>query len=353
MKLTTCAIIAFLISTIIYAFQPRGFFDDEIRYRVDCRRKLFMLLLPFVFFQGFRTVTYYSDNVSYWNDYLYHSFTLSDALNAPKDGGWYIFQMLLQKISSNPRFLMIALAVLFALAFVMFVTRVSDKKWLLLFLFVCFGLWKFQFSAMRQCTAIMLCMIAIKYVEEKKPVKFYLLILLAYTIHATAIIFIPVYFVRFLSDTKRDRTIMIIAAIVVSALSSSIFMWVSQNVADYERYAIDYSDNGGNIFAIIAIVITVFSEINRKGLLESKPGLLPYMYLNFVFTCICILRIKFPMLERLKFYYIPFAIIVFAESLEFYAQTHEKGKYVEMAALVLSFAYFLVNTQGYSYELCM
>ncbi|MGM9813181.1 MAG: EpsG family protein [Muribaculaceae bacterium] len=57
------------------------------------------------------------------------------------------------------------------------------------------GIWFFfTFTYLRQVLAASVCWLAIKYVVERKPVKFFAIVLLAYTIHNSAIVFAPLYF---------------------------------------------------------------------------------------------------------------------------------------------------------------
>ena len=57
------------------------------------------------------------------------------------------------------------------------------------------GIWFFfTFTYLRQVLAASVCWLAIGYATERKPVKFFAIVLLAYTIHNSAIVFAPLYF---------------------------------------------------------------------------------------------------------------------------------------------------------------
>ncbi len=57
------------------------------------------------------------------------------------------------------------------------------------------GLWFFfTFTYLRQVLAASVCWLAISYAAERKPVKFFAIVALAYTIHNSAIVFAPLYF---------------------------------------------------------------------------------------------------------------------------------------------------------------
>ena len=58
------------------------------------------------------------------------------------------------------------------------------------------GIWFFfTFTYLRQVLAASVCWMAIKYAAERKPLQFFAIVLLAYTIHNSAIVFAPLYFV--------------------------------------------------------------------------------------------------------------------------------------------------------------
>ncbi|MGM9803094.1 MAG: EpsG family protein [Muribaculaceae bacterium] len=57
------------------------------------------------------------------------------------------------------------------------------------------GLWFFfTFTYLRQVLAASICWLAISYAAHRKPLKFFAVVLLAYTMHNSAIVFAPLYF---------------------------------------------------------------------------------------------------------------------------------------------------------------
>lgn len=348
--LAICSIIALAASGVMDILITNGehrLIDDPNKRKTA---KMLLLLLPFILLVGMREPRLYSDALSYWREFG-RTYSWSDVLEAEKDGGWIVVQILLKKINQSPRFLMMFISALFGLTFAAFAGRNTKYRWLAVMLYVCFGLFKFQFTAMRQCTAIALCLIATRFMEKKKIIPFAICVFLAFTVHASALVFVPVFFVVFLKDNKLSRIITVAAAIVVTIFSNSIFSLFSENVADYDRYNIDYADEGGLIFAVIAVAVTIFIEINRKELLKQKPQLLPYYYLNFAFMCMCLLRVVFPMLERVKFYYLPFNIVILSESMALYWKKGDFEKILIVIAVICCLAYFWYNTKGFTYLL--
>ena len=68
---------------------------------------------------------------------------------------------------------------------------------LALTVFHCLGLFNFMVQGLRQAIAMCICLLAIESCKKRKLIKFILLVLLASLFHASAIVFLPVYFIRF------------------------------------------------------------------------------------------------------------------------------------------------------------
>ena len=61
-------------------------------------------------------------------------------------------------------------------------------------LYLCFGGIIMSTNLMRNTIAIMIFINAIKYIDERKPIQFFLLCILAITFHLSALMYLPTYF---------------------------------------------------------------------------------------------------------------------------------------------------------------
>ena len=62
---------------------------------------------------------------------------------------------------------------------------------------------------MRQSITLAIFFLSLKYIEEKKPLKYFGSIIVASLIHSAALILIPVYFIRLVKLTKKKIILLI------------------------------------------------------------------------------------------------------------------------------------------------
>lgn len=89
-----------------------------------------------------------------------------------------------------------------------------------------------DFTQMRSSLAILLIMLGTKYIYEKKPIKYFLLVFLAYQFHMMALIAVPMYFFYRLNLTNKK---IIIGLILSLAFSQTLAGFISGTVDNYSQ----------------------------------------------------------------------------------------------------------------------
>lgn len=133
-----------------------------------------------------------------------------------------------------------------------------------------------DFTQMRSSLAILLIVWASKYIYERKSIRFFLWILMAYQFHHMAVIALPMYFLYRLNLTKKKILIGLILAFILSqTLARTISGIVEQYSQDlnYETYtAGGYVDQALGLknpmiyYQIIILLFVTFSETRLKNL---------------------------------------------------------------------------------------
>lgn len=98
------------------------------------------------------------------------------------------------------------------------------------------------FIYMRQCIAVGIFLISIKYIYESKPVKYVLLILLAATIHFTAIFLLPCYLLKVIKLTRKK-------IVIYSVLFTVSYLLVLLNI---------------NLLSHLTVIANLFSETAQE-----------------------------------------------------------------------------------------
>ncbi len=184
-------------------------------------------------------------------------------------------------------------------------------------LYICVGPWSFFLTGFRQGFSICLCLIAFE-LMKKMSLGFDLialaLILLAYSFHTTAIVFVSVFFIRYMKMNKRTVFIALIITLMGVIFAKDILSWM--NVVfdvDYKGLYI------GNIFGgVVPIAIYTMALIFCYVLWKDNPASIDDMYYDililFVGLCIYISRYSVVVFERISYYFTPVASVVLANS---------------------------------------
>lgn len=91
------------------------------------------------------------------------------------------------------------------------------------------GLYFYSMNAVRQSIVTAIFLFAIKYIKEKKFIKYCFFIILAATIHKTALIFLPLYFLCQIKLDFKKITIFTILIIVCMPIIPNIIEWLVQD----------------------------------------------------------------------------------------------------------------------------
>lgn len=168
-----------------------------------------VLLIVFIGFRGFL----YTDWHSYYP--IYNSApslfdgtkSISSFFARRWENGFLFYMILCKTISSNYFFFQIISFTIDFFILYYFFKRVIPKYIVLGFLFfiIFFGI-TMEFNLFRNSKAIMLFLISLKYIEEKKFVKYVILNIIGTLFHITSLLYLPLYFIL---NKKIPRTVIL------------------------------------------------------------------------------------------------------------------------------------------------
>lgn len=163
--------------------------------------KIILLCLGPVLVQSLRSPTCGTD--VWGNGYgYYQKFTLIgeiplSAIFTTKinsfEQGYVVFNKLISFISDNPQ-IFLAITSLFIFSLIGYIYyRFSVNAYLSIIIFVCFGLYIFSFTGLRQAIAFSITFFSFKFIVERKFKHFLVSVFLAFSIHSSAIIYVFVW----------------------------------------------------------------------------------------------------------------------------------------------------------------
>ena len=99
------------------------------------------------------------------------------------------------KYLGNVEFFFPIVSILFLVFVTLYISEQSESITLSIALLIFTGFYNFSFNIIRQTLATAIFLYALKYVQERRGLKYVICILVATTFHKTAIIYLPIYFI--------------------------------------------------------------------------------------------------------------------------------------------------------------
>lgn len=213
------------LSIIIY-----GLIYNEAKNRYGKSKVLLRLFLGVIAFQmifliGFRDVSIGLDTKSYLIRFDYYkNFTLNQIFSDKfQEYGYSLIIKGTALIYDNFDFFKIIVAVISIVPIVITILKCSKNPFLSVLIFIAFDYYAFMFSGMRQGIAYALCILSFLCIQNKKPVKFVLLVLLAAQFHKSAYIFLPAYWIANVKMNKYTLITLCMAFAAVFVFKSKLY----------------------------------------------------------------------------------------------------------------------------------
>ncbi len=263
------------------------------------------------------------DTHAYYLSYLSKQhFSLHNILTSDfNDKGYVILQRIFGKLDLKFWMLLLFNAIIYVGSVTWYIYKFSKNKWLSLFIFLAMGLYTFAFSAVRQSIAMGFCLIAFLLSNKISGWKSFLLFVfftfIASTIHASAVIFFPMYFLQKLEY----KTITVWLLLGVSALTmlfktqfANLILTLAAEASDkYEGYEILEGSNAGILLYLLILAFIVLKLLEPGQKLSTKKDSSIYFLLFML--------ILFPATQtggammRIYYYYYIFIVVYIPNAL--------------------------------------
>lgn len=288
-----------------------GLFIRMIKQEYRMMKLFFVILIAsmFIFIAGLRT--------GIGDTYFYkHSYTLL-AQNPvlPEDGrdiGFVIFQLALITISTNPQFLVFATALITNLCNIIGLYRYHNFFELQLYMFITSGYFLTTMNGIRQAMVAAILFAATPLIIKNKKWLYFLLILLLFNIHESALVMIPVYFI--VREKPWSKKIwMLIAAlgvglILYDVLEPIVFEMLGET--NYGHYS-SFDEGGSSFIRTFISALPVIGAYFFKDQLEKdwpESGIFVNMSLiNTIILCFSMYNWIF---ARLSYYFLPYTFVL-------------------------------------------
>ncbi len=273
---------------------------------------LFWTLAVLFLIIGFRHESMGTDTIGYLEDFYRFSnldwkLAIEDTRQEP---GFVIFTKVVGLLTNSAEVYQLVYTLLYFVCYYQFLKQFDGNlPFYFLFFFVTLGEFMFFFTGVRQCIAISLCLFSFKYILEKKWYYFAFIILIAYHIHHSVVLFGIVYLMANLKVTKFNMSLYLVIMYFASKYLVSAQMYLNEKL-EY-NYEIEQADSG-MIFLMLISILSFFSYIYvvKNNLSNKLIGVL--FNVNIITLFFWLLRLQTRVAERPSFYFLPFSCVLFA-----------------------------------------
>jgi len=172
-------------------------------------------------------------------------------------------------------------------------------------------------SMMRQWLTICLFVYSFRFIVKRQIIRYYVVILAAITIHSTAVLLLPFYFITYLKNVKltyKSLFWFLPLLFLWYVFSPELFAPVLLNLLSSEQYGMYdmYSGGSGEQYGILGMIAALLYPvicISQSNNVEENERLLIFLY--FFSILIRPLGLVLGMVSRLSFYFDIFALASF------------------------------------------
>lgn len=293
------------------------------RENMDNRKTMFVVFSGIVMFviMGFRHKYVGTDTSQYLNRYHMSNFYSWDTFLhwdvwLTKEYGFVFVCKLLYSLHLPDQLFLICYALFISISISKLIAKYCKNPFWGFYLHTTIGLFTMSMSGMRQAIACCICWLAMDYILEKKPVKFFLMVLLASTFHQSAIFFAVFYFARYIKIKKISGWLLTACAVSCIFLRPILIPILSYFMPEkYEKYGMVSDKYPINpLLVLIAILIPMFCLFfweRRKIKSEREEQLYSLYYTgSFLYAMITILSLSSNMIGRMNQYFYIFNVIL-------------------------------------------
>lgn len=255
--------------------------------------------------------------------------------NEGKDAGYYLIQKLFSTIFPSFQLFLIFIALcFFGSLFVLIDRYTSTKLDVLLAVLVYLSLFYsfFSVTGCRQTIATSLCLYSVRYINERRLMIFLCLMVIAASIHRSALIFIPFYFVAASSKSSYMFLIaMLIMPLLISISNSyTSYLAVLSGSDSYLAYA-DEGAAGSKSFLSFYVILTICLFLYQKRILSVSRDRL--CILNGIYFALYFLPLTYSSaaLMRVVQYFSLFIMI----GVPFFVNTGKKRSSLNVRSIVV------------------
>ncbi len=237
----------------------------------------FLAMAPIVFFIGLRSAG--ADTHAYISMYQSLPTGADEFFQTLAEGdseyGFKAFGIFIKTfISSDYHVYLFIIALISGYATVSTLYRFSEDFFVSILLFMLAGTFTYMINGIRQYMAVSMVFMGIRFILDRKMIRYFLLVLVMSTFHTSALIMIPMYFFTTGPAWNRKTVFALVCCILVIFFTSE-FTDLLGSALEETKYSgitdkFEEDDGASPLRAVIAAVPPVIAFVNRSKVRQLK-----------------------------------------------------------------------------------
>jgi transmembrane protein EpsG len=279
--------------------------------------------------------------------YFYmHSYAINDysweEIDWTGDFGFNILQLLLQQISKDPQLLIFIVALLTNVFIVLVLYKYSRMFELAVYVYITSGMFTTSMNGIRQYLAAAIAFLATKYLLNGNFHKYAVVVLIAATIHKTALVLLPIYFiVRREAWTKITFLILLLSVFIVLGFNTfTQFLFAALDSTQYGHYS-NFTEGGASKMRILVnaapVVIAYFAKDKLRELWPKSDYIVNMAVISMLFIIIASQNWIF---ARFNIYFGLYNLILISWVVKLFIESNQKVVYYGILVCYLLYFYY-------------
>jgi transmembrane protein EpsG len=290
--------------------------------------------------------------------YFYmHSFKITEftweQIDFLGDFGFNIYQLLLQRVSRDPQILIFNTALITNLLIVIVLYKYSRMFELAVYVYIASGMFTTSMNGIRQFLAAAIVFCSTKYLLNGNFKKYALVILLAATVHKSALVLLPIYFVvRREAWTKVTFILLTLSIFIVIGFNTfSGMLFSALDNTQYGHYS-DFTEGGANKLRIVVIAIPVLiAFLGREKLKRLWPESDYIVNMSIISVFFIIIASQNWIFARFNIYFGLYSLILISWIVKLFRENNQRLIYFGIIVFYFIYFYFEhVISFGLRYE---
>lgn len=281
-------------------------------FKKDNKKPLFLfyivIMTIFIVIAGFRDSI--GDTPMY--RHLYEQVIANTVSEGGYEEGFIYFLTVLTKISTDSQFMIFITSFITQGLMIWFLREYSSYFELELFMYVASGYFVTTMNGIRQAMAASIMLLGTKFLIKRKFIPYIILVLLMSTIHSSALIMIPIYFIANNDNWSRNFLQTIIIMMIVALFGGTIMNIVFKLLegSKFGGYS-EFDEGGSNIFrTIIATIPIILAYIQRDRLRDILPECDIFVNISIINMLVMALSLYNWIFARITFYFAPYTYVL-------------------------------------------